>query len=51
VVRFAEEIVYPIRLPDWQIVQIEKYEPGEMLFVDIAEILEGRGGVPPVLFV
>lgn len=42
----AQEIVYPIQLPDWQIVQVERYESDEILLAFAAEVLEGGTGVP-----
>ena len=49
--RSAEEIVYLIRLPDWQFVQIEKYESDEMALTCAGEILEVGRGRTGVLFV
>jgi hypothetical protein len=51
VLRLAEQIVYPIRPPDWQIVRIEKYESDEIPLASVAETLEGMGAYPRVLFV
>jgi len=47
VVRFAEEIVYPIRRPDWQIVQIENYESGEIRLAYTVYVFGRERYVPP----
>jgi len=50
VVRFAEEIVYPIRRPDWQIVQIENYESGEIRLAYTVYVFGRERYVPPRCF-
>jgi len=50
VVRFAEEIVYPIRRPDWQIVQIENYESGEIRLAYTVYVFGRERYVPPPVF-
>jgi len=50
VVRFAEEIVYPIRRPDWQIVQIENYESGEIRLAYTVYVFGRERYVPPGVF-
>ena len=47
----AQEIVYPIQLPDWQIVQVERYESDEILLRLLPRFWRGALVYPRVLFV